>query len=137
MEYKIVRKLSKKQIIELLELYKNEWWTKTRELQDIETMLNNSPIIIGVEDSNGKLVGFARVLTDFVYKAFIFDVIIDRKHRGKGLGSSIMNTIVNHNDLKNIKHFELYCLEEMKPFYQKWGFRDESSSLVFLRRSDC
>ena len=31
----------------------------------------------------GHLVGFARVLTDTVYKALIFDVIIHPDHRGK------------------------------------------------------
>ena len=37
-------------------------------------------------DKPGELVGFARVLSDKVFKALIFDVFVDPAHRGRALG---------------------------------------------------
>ena len=64
MRYKIVKKLNKTQINNLYKLYKKEWWTKDRKKKDIKIMLKNSDIIIAVTNKNGKLIGFARVLSD-------------------------------------------------------------------------
>ncbi|ADG93700.1 GCN5-related N-acetyltransferase [Arcobacter nitrofigilis DSM 7299] len=134
MNYKIIHELSKNQIDELFELYKNEWWTNTRNKKEIEVMLNNSQVIIGIENKNKQLIGFSRVLTDYVYKAFIFDVIIHKKYRKEKLGKLLMDTILNHPDLNSVKNFELYCLEEMKSFYEKWGFNHNLKNLVFMRK---
>ena len=74
------------------------------------------------------------MLSDFTFKAFIFDVIVAKEYRGKGLSDKLLNTILNHSKLKNIETIELYCLPEMKPLYVKYGFK-EVDGLSFLRRS--
>ncbi|WP_417714868.1 GNAT family N-acetyltransferase [Pseudoalteromonas obscura] len=56
----------------------------------------------------GELVGFARVLSDFIYKAVIFDVIVAPDERGKGLGITLMELIKHHPKLNKVLHFELY-----------------------------
>lgn len=45
-------------------------------------------------------------------------------HRGKGLGKLIMEAIITHPRLKNIKNFELTCTPEMMDFYKKFGFSE-------------
>src|SRR3989339_90635 len=65
-----------------------------------------------------ELVGFTRVLSDFVYKALILDVIIARPYRGKGWGQSLMQQVIDHPRLQSTHHLELYCLPEMEPFYK-------------------
>ena len=135
MKYNILNKLSDKHVDKLLQLYKNEWWTNTRTLQDVKVMLDNSQIIIGIENEQKELIAFARVLSDFVYKAFIFDIIVDSGYRGKNLGKVLMEAVLNHPKLKNIKSIELYCLAEMKPFYEKWGFSDMTGELVFMKKN--
>ncbi len=48
-------------------------------------MLQNSTFVFGIVKDN-KLVAFCRVLSDFVYKAIIFDVIVDKNYRGESIG---------------------------------------------------
>ena len=134
MTIKRIDKLNEQQISQLHLLYQNEWWTKGRVLSDVKIMLRNTDFIFALceEDSN-QLIAFARVLTDKVYKALILDVIVDPKYRSRGLGREIMQMIINHPDLKYIKHFELYCLPELIPFYKKWGFTDELGELTSMR----
>lgn len=135
MEYHIVTKLSENQIEQLEKLFQVEWWTKGREFSDIKMMVENSDIIIGCCDpSNNELIGFTRVLTDYVYKAFIFDVIVKESYRGKDLGRVLIDTVLETPSLQKVKHFELYCLPEMVSFYKKWGFSEELGEITFMRK---
>ena len=80
--YTIIEKLEKKQIEQLINLYKQCWWAKDRNVSDVKVMLDNS-LVIGILNSSNDLIGFARILTDGIYKALILDVIVDEKYRGK------------------------------------------------------
>ncbi|HET9886850.1 MAG TPA: GNAT family N-acetyltransferase [bacterium] len=63
---------------------------------------------------SGQLIGFARVLTDRVYQALILDVNVDRAHRNRDSGTELMPRILDHPELRSVKHFELYCLPELE-----------------------
>jgi GNAT superfamily N-acetyltransferase len=81
-----------------------------------------------------RLVTFARVLTDRIFKAIIFDVIVASAHRGDGLGRRLMDKIVEHPDLTSVRHLERYCLPEMVPFYEKWRFSTDVAGASYMRR---
>ena len=136
LDFEMVESLNSKQVEELHVMYETEWWTKGRTLTDIQIMLQNSDIVIAlVGPQNKELIAFARVLTDYVYKAIIFDVIVHASYRGKHIGEKVMNEIIEHPSLKKINHFELYCRPEMIPFYERWGFTNHLGELHFMRRS--
>ncbi|AFY42601.1 GNAT family N-acetyltransferase [Nostoc sp. PCC 7107] len=134
MTYKFIDTLTEKQIYQLVELYKNEFWSKQRTYQDVAKMLQSSDIILGLIDNNEQLIGFTRVLTDFVYRAIIYDVIIKPDYRKKGLGAKLMDAIVHHPQLHQVEQIALYCLPEMMPFYQRWDFTSEVGNLKLMYR---
>lgn len=81
MNYQIIETFNSEQIEDLYQLYKVSWWGNTREISDINIMLANSDINLGIcEQHNQKLVGFTRVLTDFIYRAVIWDVMVASDH---------------------------------------------------------
>ncbi len=97
-------------------------------------MLTNIDIVLGAVDQvSGQLVAFARVLTDGVFKAKIFDVIVAPDFRNRGLGTQLMNAIRENPQLRDVRNLELYCLPEMAPFYERWGFTSNLGDLVLLR----
>ena len=130
---KIVEQLNQKQIKQLNILYSQEWWCKDRTLTQTQKVVENSSLIFGITDKDDNLIAFSRVLSDFTFKAFIFDVIVAKEHRGEGLSDKLLSTILNHSKLKNIETIELYCLPEIKPLYAKYGFK-EVDGLSFLTR---
>ena len=67
----IIHELSKKHIEQLHALYQAEWWTRDRSLGDTTKCVSGSQVCIGITSENDDLIGFARVLTDFTFKAFI------------------------------------------------------------------
>ena len=134
MNYQPLDHLSEAQTDELLDLYRAEWWTKHRESQDVRRMLKQCDVIIGfAEPSTGRLVAFARVITDFVYKALVLDVIVTAEHRDEGLGRALMDRILDHPRLATVRHLELYCREKMIPFYRQWGFCVDPQDTRFMR----
>jgi len=132
---KTIYKLESKHISALHELYQKEWWTEKRTLEETKSVVKNSSIVIGLVDENDTLLAFARVLTDYIVKAIIFDVIVDERYRSRGLGKELMRLILGHNKLKKVKHFELYCLPDMVEFYRAYGFTDDLENLVFMRKA--
>jgi GNAT superfamily N-acetyltransferase len=130
------RSLTSSQIDQLVALFQTEWWTKGRTRADTERALQmGGPMFAFVDPEGDDLVAFARTTTDGVYKAMIFGIIVKATWRGTGLGALLMETVLNDPALVDVKHRELYCLEDMVPFYEKWGFTDKLPGLYFMRKS--
>ena len=91
-------------------------------------------MVIGVLDDEDRLQAFARVLSDFVFKALLFDVIVASAYRGKGVGEQLMDAVYHHPKLREVRHFELYCHPEMANFYRRYGFVETDSKLQLMRR---
>lgn len=131
--YRFVETLDDRLRSDLMELYRHEWWTNQRREEEVARMLQHTDLVVGLCADNGRLVGFTRVLTDQVFKAVIFDVIIAREHRGAGLGKRLLDYVLDHPMVAGVRHVELYCKPEMIPFYKKWGFTAPGDDVNFLR----
>jgi len=132
----VIYQFSEQQITQVHHLYKQVWWAKERSLEDTVDCVQGSQICIGVLDDDNNLIGFARVISDFIYKAIIFDVIVSDTCRGNGLGKKIMMLIKNHERLKRVKHLELYCLPEMESFYADFDFSTDVGGIKLMRCSN-
>jgi predicted GNAT family N-acyltransferase len=133
--YRVVERLDEAQVHELVALYQNEWWSKGRKLDDVRRILRHSELVFGLIDTaSNTLMGFARVLTDRVYRAVVFDVIVAPDRRGADLGKHLMDAIISHPDLAGIESLELHCKPELEPFYAKWNFARNTSGTSTLRR---
>jgi predicted GNAT family N-acyltransferase len=130
----VINVLSAAQLQELHALYQDEWWTKGRTLAETQSVVAGSQICIGLADETGRLIAFSRVLTDFTFKALIFDVIVAPAYRERGLGDQLMTLILGHEKLRDVRSMELYCLPELAPFYQRHGFVDDGGKLRIMRR---
>lgn len=135
MNYRVTDHLDEEQIQQLHRMFQEEWWTTGRHLDDTRKIVHNSNVIVALCDRDtGGLLAFARILTDSVAKALILDVIVEPSQRHSGLGGHLIDPIVQHPALKNVRHLELYCLPDLVPFYRKWGFSEELGELRLMRR---
>jgi predicted GNAT family N-acyltransferase len=132
-ELTAVHALDDRQIGQLHALYQNEWWTKGRTLDATRRCVTGSQICVGLVDGEGNLAAFARVITDFTFKALIFDVIVSSAARGAGLGKQLLETITHHDKLRNVRHFELYCKPELFEFYNRFGFSENVGEVKLMR----
>ncbi len=137
MAVRLIDRLSEKQVEELRALYQQAWWSQRRKLDDVRRMLAGTDLVFAFEDAeSGELVAFARVLTDGVYRAHLFDVLVKESHRGQGLGRAMMDAVTNHPALGKIEKLYLSCRTELVPFYEEWGFTtDLGKDIHFMVRS--
>lgn len=133
--YRVIEPIGDERVHQLLELYKHEWWTDARTAEETHAILNGSDLTIGICDEAGdRLVAFARVLTDRIVRAFIFDVIVAADCRGSGLGRRIVDAVLRHPSVKDVELVELYCRPDLVPFYERLGFSSPNSGVVLMRR---
>lgn len=117
---------------QLLRLYQQAPWAEGRTLEDARTMLTHTDLTISAWDGD-RLVGFGRVLTDYVYRASIWDVIVDKTYQGQKIGTELVQRILHHPSLKIVELFWL-CTRDRQKFYEKFGFSaEEQTGMVWAR----
>lgn len=78
--------------LEFKELLINSTLGERRPIEDlvrVEAMVKNADLIITVRD-NGKLVGIARSVTDFVYCTYLSDLAVDLEYQKRGIGKELI-----------------------------------------------
>jgi GNAT superfamily N-acetyltransferase len=85
----------------------------------VETSIANS-LSFGLFD-DGAQVGFARVVTDRATYAYLCDVYVLESHRGRGLGKWLIEAVMAHPDLQNVRRFQLVTRDAHR-LYAPHGF---------------
>ncbi|MFD1675221.1 GNAT family N-acetyltransferase [Alicyclobacillus fodiniaquatilis] len=101
-------------------LYDHVGWWPQRTLADINVVLNSGDAAIGVW-ADGRLVGFARVVSDGKFRAFIEDVVVHEDFRHRGIASKMSSKLAD--ELSHIETITLFCGAELVPLYQSRGFK--------------
>ncbi len=89
---------------------------------------NNSHLVVFVFDEEN-LVGFGRVLSDGEYQAAIYDVAVLPNCQGKGIGKTIIQTIVENIPNCN---FILYASPGKEKFYEKENFKRMKTGMALF-----
>lgn len=95
------------------------YWAGKRSAETIRRSWDNSGVVAGIYHGEA-LVGFARVVTDFVAIAYLADVFIVPAHRGNGLGVLLTETLVSHPALATCKW--LLQTRDAHEVYRRAGF---------------
>ena len=85
----------------------------------IKKAFKNSQYVLGAYIKD-ELIGFARVLTDEVLFATIWNMIVKPKYQKKGVGKLLLEKCLNK--YSNL-HFFLIADEDVIDFYKKSGFK--------------
>lgn len=117
-------------IRQLMKLMEQTYWAPERSEEDVLTTVRNS-ISFGAFDEEDNLVGFARVVTDFVSIWYLCDVIVDEKHRGQGIGKMLISAVVS--DERFAKASALLKTKDAHGLYRKYGFMDVDANRVMYR----
>jgi GNAT superfamily N-acetyltransferase len=121
---------------QLMELFSSAWWTADRTRDDLTQMLRESELVLTlIHQPTDRLVGFARVLTDYTYLAIVLDVVVSDEFRGSGLGAALMDAVIDHPRLTGVRSIELVCQPDLVPFYRRWDFTDAVGGSRLMRRT--
>lgn len=102
-------------------LTEESYWAQNRTLEQTRRAIENS-ICFGVYRGE-KQIGFARVVSDCATFAYIGDVFVLDEFRGKGLSKWLMETMLAHPDLQNLRRWIL-ATKDAHGLYEKYGFHN-------------
>jgi GNAT superfamily N-acetyltransferase len=72
------------------------YWGQWRERQEVEVQLTGAwRVVGGYEQETGRLVAFARAISDGVSFAYLADVFVLPRARGRGLGAALVQTMID------------------------------------------
>ncbi|MCL1127210.1 GNAT family N-acetyltransferase [Shewanella surugensis] len=87
----------------------------------LEQAISNSTFTVSAYD-DGKLIGFARALSDGVMYAAIYDVMVLPEYQNKGVGSQLVSNITEQCKGVSVNTIHLFAAEETKSFYHRQGY---------------
>jgi predicted N-acetyltransferase YhbS len=111
--------------IDMVHRYLTEeaYWVPGRDRATIERLVRESTRVIGVYLGDQQ-VGFARVISDGTSVAWLGDVFVLAKHRGKGLGEELVREAVEFPDHRDVQWY--LNTRDAHALYAKFGFEAAS-----------
>jgi len=109
------------------------YWAEGRPRDLVERSIANS-LNLGLYEDDRQL-GFARVVTDRATFAWICDVLILSEARGKGLGTWLMECVIDHPDLHGLRRFML-ATRDAHEVYRRVGFTELPDPSRIMVRQD-
>jgi GNAT superfamily N-acetyltransferase len=82
-------------------------------------------------DDDGAQVGFARVVTDRATFAYLCDVFVLERARGRGVSKALMDAVVAHPDLQGLRRFSL-ATADAHGLYARYGFAPLGDASRFM-----
>ncbi|MEO6541446.1 MAG: GNAT family N-acetyltransferase [Ferruginibacter sp.] len=104
-------------------LCNESYWAKNIPVATVKKSIEGS-FCFGLyvhEKENISQVGFARVITDHATFAYLADVFIIEKFRGKGLSKWMMGAIMDHPELQGLRRW-LLATRDAHGLYAQFGF---------------
>lgn len=100
-------------------LSQRSYWAEGIPRDVVERSIENS-LCFGLYEDD-RQVGFARTITDYATFAYLADVFVLETHRGRGLSKFLMECILKHPQLQNLRRWML-ATKDAHSLYAKFGF---------------
>lgn len=111
--------------------------SKEKAKEIFEKVNSNQDHIIAVAEFGEKIVGSATLLIEqkFIHNGglvgHIEDVVVDKNFQGQKIGEKIMIYLLKIAKNRGCYKTILDCTDEVKPFYEKLGFKHIANELRF------
>jgi GNAT superfamily N-acetyltransferase len=107
------------------------YWAQGRDFETVRRAVENS-LPFGVYHG-ARQVGFARVVTDYATFAWLADVYVLEEFRGAGLGKWLVEVVLSHPGLQNLRRWILGT-RDAHELYRRFGFREVEQPQFYMHK---
>lgn len=100
-------------------LSEKSYWAPKIPRAIVEESIRNSLCVSAF--SGDSQVGFARVITDYATYGYLADVFVVEEHRGRGVSKLMMQALMSHPPLGNLRRWQLVTRDAHR-LYERFGF---------------
>ena len=103
----------------------------------LKKIISNPDHIIHVAEENGKIIGSTTLFIEqkFIHNGgkvgHIEDVVVSKEYEGRGIGIKLVNSLLEKARVMNCYKTILDCQDELIPFYERIGFKQESNQMRY------
>jgi GNAT superfamily N-acetyltransferase len=112
---------------------RTSYWAENVPRSVVDKSIDNS-LCFGLLDAD-RQIGFARVITDCATFAYLADVFVLPEHRGRGLGTWLLECIVSHPELQGLRR-RMLGTRDAHGLYEKFGFTPLRRPEIFMEIVD-
>ncbi|HET8614539.1 MAG TPA: GNAT family N-acetyltransferase [Actinomycetales bacterium] len=109
-------------------LVSDAYWGRWRTKDDFRRQVASAWRVVGCYDGDGRMVGFARAWSDGVASAYLADVYVLTEHRGRGLGSALVRTMVDEGPGRDFRW--MLHTADAHPLYRRHGFSEPDDTYL-------
>ena len=120
MNYRIVDSADEMNLEDIIRLLKMTYWADQRSDEKIKKSIQHSSCYGVYIDGEQKLVGFARVISDYATNYYLCDVIIDKDYQHNGLGTALISYIEQLPEYTGLRG--ILITRDAHAFYQKFDY---------------
>ena len=106
------------------------YWGMERTVKQTRTTIENC-LCFGMYSETHEQLGFARIVTDYVFFGYIIDLINFDKYQGKGLGGKLISFMMNHEVVKRLHTIGLKT-KDANSLYGKYWFKKIGDSPLWM-----
>jgi predicted N-acetyltransferase YhbS len=110
----------------IVALYRAHEWTHAAEPDRLRRAIECSSFsVVAVED--GRVVGFARAMSDEAFAVYIADILVRPDRQRQGIGRALTDAILRHYPMDTFHHQVLVAERGAEGFYRRLGMTPVSS----------
>ncbi|MDQ1123044.1 GNAT family N-acetyltransferase [Microbacterium trichothecenolyticum] len=94
-----------------------EWPAET-----FERALTGSWVVCVARDDDERLIGIGRLISDGALHAFVTEMIVSERARGRGTGAEIVRRLVEEAHRRGVRDVQLFAARGRTAFYERNGF---------------
>ena len=121
MKYSVIDGADRMNLSEVMALLKQTYWADQRPVEQVRKSMEHSRCYGVYLEEEQKLVGFARVISDFATTYYLCDVIVDAAYQHRGLGEALVSHIENLPEYQGLRG--ILITRDAHGLYEKFGYQ--------------
>ena len=94
------------------------WPRRPSKAQHLAVLRGSFRVVLAIDDTAGRVVGFVNMISDGVLTAFIPWLEVLPAYQGQGIGTELMRRVL---DCEQMYSIDLVCDEPLLPYYARLG----------------